>query len=306
MAKILVGTCSWTDPSLVSSGWYPPGARDPEGRLRHYADRFPVVEVDATYYGLPSTRNSRLWAERTPEGFTFDVKAFAPLTGHAVRAGALPADLRPAGPVQRRLACAELPPGVTDELWERFTGALRPLRESGRLGSVLLQFPPWLRPGPRAHARLAACRERAPALPLAVEFRHPAWLVPDELPRTLEVLRAHRMALVAVDTARTAGGAMPPTDDVTHPGLAVVRFHGRSEAWGTGSKEDRFRHRYTAAELTPWTERIRRLAQRAEEVHVLFNNCCADAAVDAAATMRDLLTGTADLADAVTLPGPAR
>ncbi|MFV8127461.1 DUF72 domain-containing protein [Streptomyces syringium] len=297
MAKILVGTCSWTDPSLVSSGWYPPGARDPEGRLRHYADRFPVVEVDATYYGLPSTRNSRLWAERTPRGFTFDVKAFAPLTGHAVRAGALPADLRPAGPAQRRLACADLPPGVTDELWERFTGALRPLREAGRLGSVLLQFPPWLRPGPEAHAHLAACRERAPALPLAVEFRHPAWLVPDELPRTLGVLRAHRMALVAVDTARTVPGALPPTDDVTHPGLAVVRFHGRSEAWGTGSKEDRFRHRYTVAELAPWTERIRRLARRAAEVHVLFNNCCADAAVSAAATMRHLL------AEAVALPG---
>ncbi len=285
-----MGTCSWTDPALRGSGWYPPAARDDPGeRLRHYATRFPVVEVDATYYGLPSVRNSRLWAERTPDGFVFDVKAFAVLTGHSTRLGALPPDLRPAGPAQRRVAPAQLPHGVTDELWQRFTGALRPLWEAGRLGAVLLQFPPWVRAGERAHAFLAECRRRAGRLPLAVEFRHPGWLGPGERHRTLRVLRAHRMSLVAVDTAQDVPDAMPPVAAVTRPELAVVRFHGRSAAWGTGGKEERYRHAYTAAELAPWSARIHRLAGEAEQVHVLFNNCCGDAAVRSAAVMRELL-----------------
>lgn len=60
MSEILVGACSWTDRALVSSGWYPAGRRDAEGRLRHYAERFPVVEVDATYYwALPSSSSRR-------------------------------------------------------------------------------------------------------------------------------------------------------------------------------------------------------------------------------------------------------
>ncbi|MBZ4322441.1 DUF72 domain-containing protein [Streptomyces huiliensis] len=290
MENYLVGTCSWTDPALRGSGWYPPAARDdPEERLRHYAARFPVVEVDATYYGLPSVRNSRLWADRTPPGFVFDVKAFATLTGHSARAGALPPDLRPPGPPQRRVTPARLPRGAVDELWQRFTGALRPLEEAGRLGAVLLQFPPWVRAGERGHAFLAECRRRAGRLPLAVEFRHPGWLAPGERRRTLDVLRAHGMSLVAVDTAQDVPDAVPPVAAVTRPELAVVRFHGRSAAWGTGSKEDAYRHSYTAEELAPWRDRIRRLAGEAEQVHVLFNNCCGDAAVRSAAVMRELL-----------------
>jgi uncharacterized protein YecE (DUF72 family) len=73
--------------------------------------------------------------------------------------------------------------------------------------------------------------------------------------------------------------------------VAVVRFHGRSSAWGTGSKEDRFRHDYTDGELGEWVPRLRALAGRVEQLHVLFNNCCGAAAVRAAERMRDLLAG---------------
>ncbi|SCF98819.1 Protein of unknown function DUF72 [Streptomyces sp. DconLS] len=66
MANILIGTCGWTDRALLTSGWYPPGHRDTEGRLRHYATRFPLVEVDSPYYALPTVRTTTHWAERTP------------------------------------------------------------------------------------------------------------------------------------------------------------------------------------------------------------------------------------------------
>ncbi|MFD2122130.1 DUF72 domain-containing protein [Streptomyces cirratus] len=278
MGEVLVGTCSWTDKALVGSGWYPPGRRDPEGRLRYYAERFPVVEVDAGYYALPSLRNSTLWAERTPPGFRFDVKAFSLLTGHPTRKAALPADLR---------GYDSGDPELLDEVWHRFGAALRPLAEAGRLGAVLFQFPPWFTPGARAEAVLHRIRKRAPEWPVAVEFRHPDWWRDGQRERTEALLKDLDATAVAVDTAPELPTSIPPVTPVTSPELAVVRFHGRSPAWGTGSKEDRFRHTYTQGELSEWLPRLRTLADRVEQLHVLFNNCCGDAAVRAAQTMRD-------------------
>ena len=159
MGDILVGTCSWTDRALLASGWYPRGRRDAEGRLGFYAERFPVFEVDSSYYALPGERTSRLWVERTPDGFVFDVKAFSLLTGHPTRPAALPADLRPAP--ARRPAPDPGDAGLRDEVGARFAEAVQPLRRAGRLGTVLFQFPPSLAPGPRSEAFVRACRERA-------------------------------------------------------------------------------------------------------------------------------------------------
>lgn len=267
----------------MSSGWYPPGRRNAAGRLRYYAERFPVVEVDATYYGLPNERNSLLWAERTPDGFQFDVKAFSLFTGHPTRAAALPPDLRDAH--GRNSA----DPEVLDELWRRYATALEPLRRAGRLGTVLFQFPPSFKPGDRAGAVLREWARRAAGWPVAVEFRHPGWWQADRRQASSDLLGRLGMSAVAVDMAQSAAGAIPPVGVVTTPRLAVVRFHGRSESWGSGSKEDRFRHTYTSEELAAWLPRLRSMAERADELHVLFNNCCADAAVRAAETMRRLV-----------------
>ncbi|MFE9440732.1 DUF72 domain-containing protein [Streptomyces sp. NPDC006602] len=279
MGDILVGTCSWTDRALVGSGWYPVGRRDAEGRLRHYAERFRVVEVDSGYYALPGERNSRLWVERTPDGFLFDVKAFSLLTGHPTSARALPAGL-PADAGD---------PGVLDEVWARFTAGIEPLGMAGRLGSVLFQFPPWLRPGARAEAFLEECAVRTAGWPVAVEFRHPAWWREEREQTTRALLTRLGFAAVGVDMARTLPSSIPPVTPVTTPRLSVVRFHGRSTAWGTGSKEDRFRHDYARAELEEWAPRLRALAEQVGQLHVLFNNCCADSAVRAAETMDRLL-----------------
>ncbi|MFF9484944.1 DUF72 domain-containing protein [Streptomyces sp. NPDC014676] len=280
MGDILVGACSWTDRMLVTSGWYPSGRRDAEGRLRHYASRLPVVEVDSAYYALPSRRNSELWVERTPDGFRFDVKAFSLLTGHPTRPRALPADLRDR-PVDGALL---------DEVWRRFAEAVGPLREAGRLGAVLFQFPPRFAPGTRAERTLEECAERTAGWPLAVEFRHPGWWEADRAEDTLALLSGLGATAVGVDMAQGLPGSLPPVAPVSRPALAVVRFHGRSRDWGRGSKEDRFRHDYDVTELAAWVPRLRRAAERTDELHVLFNNCCADAAVRAAETMRGLLT----------------
>ncbi|NJP99140.1 DUF72 domain-containing protein [Streptomyces zingiberis] len=289
MGDILVGTCSWTDRALLAAGWYPPGRRDAEGRLRHYAEQFPVVEVDASYYALPSRRNSALWAERTPPGFRFDVKAFSLLTGHPTRSGALPAELRPALPRQRGHGPADADPALLDEVWRRFAEALEPLRAADRLGSVLFQFPPWFAPGPHAETALRACAERTAGWPVSVEFRHPDWWQEERYGATAALLGELDLTAVAVDTAQGLPGSLRPVTPVTTRRLGVVRFHGRSREWRTGGKEDRFRHRYTEDELTAWLPGVRRMAERTDLLHVLFNTCCGDAAVTAAASMRDLL-----------------
>ncbi|WP_327685705.1 DUF72 domain-containing protein [Streptomyces sp. NBC_00467] len=291
MGQILVGTCSWTDSALLASGWYPPGRRDAEGRLRHYAEQFPVVEVDATYYALPSARNSLLWVDRTPEGFRFDVKAFSLLTGHPTRSKALPSDLRDAFARRGTQGQGDDDPGLLDEVWRRFSEAVLPLRDAGRLGTLLFQFPPWFAPGAPAEVLLDRCRKRTEGWPVAVEFRHPAWWQEDRCVATSALLRDLGLASVSVDVAANLPLSLPPVTEVTAAGPAVVRFHGRNAAWGSGTKEERFRHTYTDAELTEWLPRLTDMSRRAEQLHVLFNNCCGDAAVRAAESMERLLAG---------------
>ncbi|PZT70764.1 DUF72 domain-containing protein [Streptomyces sp. SW4] len=288
MSDVRVGACSWTDRHLVASGWYPRGRRDAEGRLRHYASRLPVVEVDSGYYALPSRRNAELWVERTPEGFRFDVKAFSLLTGHPTRVEALPADLRGADPGRLRRGLAGQ--ALLDEVWGRFAEAVEPLRKAGRLGAVLFQFPPWFAPGDAAEETLEACARRTEGWPVAVEFRHPGWWAAGHTDGTVALLSALGVTAVGTDMAQGLPGSLPPVLPVTRPALAVVRFHGRSRAWGRGGKEDRFRYDYSVAELAAWVPRLRRAARHCDELHVLFNNCCGDAAVRAAEAMGRLLT----------------
>src|SRR6266446_4727409 len=89
-----VGTASWTDPTLLATDFYPPGCTSAEARLRYYAAEFNTVEVDSTYYALPSERNAELWARRTPDDFHFQIKAFAWLTQHHAETRALPRPIR--------------------------------------------------------------------------------------------------------------------------------------------------------------------------------------------------------------------
>ena len=132
MGQVRVGTASWTDRTLIESGWYPPEADTPEKRLRYYARQFPLVEVDATYYALPAGQTAQAWAARTPAAFTFNVKAFSLLTQHPTPVAALPTDLRPAAEKtgKDRIYLKDLDAAVADQVWERFLAALDPLRAS--------------------------------------------------------------------------------------------------------------------------------------------------------------------------------
>jgi uncharacterized protein YecE (DUF72 family) len=296
-ARILAGTCSWADKSLVDCGlFYPPEAKSPEERLRFYAGEFPLVEVDSSYYGLPSERNAALWVERTPPGFTFDVKAFRLMTQHPTPPRSLPKDLREALPnalaKKPNLYPRDLSRATIDEVWQRFESALLPLDSAGKLGVVVFQFPPWFLPGSESRDYLVEAQERLPQYRVAIEFRNGRWLSERNAERTLGFLREQRLPLVCVDEPQGFENSVPPVAEATADDVALVRFHGRNTAtWAKRgvTPAERFDWRYTEEELREWVPRVERLAERAREVHLLMNNCRDDKAVEGARQLQMLL-----------------
>jgi uncharacterized protein YecE (DUF72 family) len=275
MGQIRVGTASWTDRTLIASGWYPPEADTPEKRLRFYARQFPLVEVDATYYALPAEQTAAAWAARTPAGFTFNIKAFSLFTQHPTRVAALPTDLRPA--VEKtgkdRVYLKDVDPEVTDQAWDRFLAALQPLNQAGKLGVILLQFPPWF-PISRSHKDyIVACAERAAPRRVCIEFRNRTWMTLDNQKETLDFLAAHQLPYVGVDMPQGYRDSIPPVLAVTAPDLAVVRLHGHSNKWESKDIHERFGYHYSHRELKEWAPKVTGLARDAETTHVVFNNC---------------------------------
>jgi uncharacterized protein YecE (DUF72 family) len=284
---ILVGTASWTDKTLLASGWYPKGADNAERRLEYYSSQFPLVEVDSTYYTPPNERNSTYWVERTPDGFTFNIKAFSLFTQHPTRVAAIYKDLRPETD-KTNVYLKDLEPAVVDEAWERFLSALAPLADAGKLGAVLLQFPHWFVVGSKNREYVLQCRERCEPYEVCVEFRHESWMSERNRERTLDWLRTYRLPYVCVDMPQGHRSSVPPVVEATSR-LAVVRFHGHSEKWQSRDIYERFGYLYTQEELIPWADRIRKLSEATEQVHVLLNNCYRDYAQTNARQLADLL-----------------
>ena len=129
MGPVRIGTCSFADEALVKN-WYPRGLA-PKDRLRYYAEHFDTVEIDSTYYRLPGAGMSAGWAERTPPGFLFHVKAFGLMTRHPVRVEQLPADLRAAVEADEHGRVFHPPEGLRAEVFRRFLAGIAPLHEAG-------------------------------------------------------------------------------------------------------------------------------------------------------------------------------
>ena len=297
-AHIRVGTASWTDPTMTAAGvFYPASVKTAEERLQHYAATFPLVEVDATYYALPSAATAKLWVERTPPDFTFDIKAHALMTGQGTETRRLPKALREALPepvmTKTRIYAKDLPPDVLDAVWAAFRDGLEPLVEAGQLGSILLQFPRWFFPSSENRATIEDAAERLDGLACAVEFRNASWLNEKNAERTLRFLRDRQIAFVMVDEPQGFKSSVPPVTAVTSD-LALVRFHGRNrETWEAKgiTPAERFRYLYTRDELAEWAPKIRQVASEARDTHVLMNNCYANYGTTNAREMAALLAG---------------
>lgn len=270
-----------------------------EDRLRYYARFFDTVEVNSSFYAIPAARNVRRWTERTPPGFVFHVKAYAPLTGHHARMETLPDDVRAMVPAHSartprgELAASALSPEALDALFRHFRGALGPLEDARKLGYVLFQFAPWVRFGGDRLAYLETLAARLPGWRLAVEFRDRSWF-PDHADETLTLLRRAGLAHVIVDSP-VADHVMPRVVTRTAR-TSVFRLHGRNaEGWlrqlrgEEPAVREKYDYLYGDDELRAFVPDVDAIAEEADEVYISFNNNNRDYPVRNALTMKRLL-----------------
>lgn len=269
MAQIYVGTSSWSD----HKGFYPTGLPSNQ-RISYYAQHFPIVEINSTYYRMMPRRNFELWAERTPEGFLFDVKPFKQITWHD---RAKPPD---------------------EEITAAFRQSLQPLRDAGKLGAVHFQFPPWFSYAEKTVDYIKRLGESFADDRISVEFRHRSWLEGPHVPVLLATLRDEGISLTVVDEPQVGSGSVPTLLEVTNPALVILRLHGRNERmWyaRVRTTAERFNYLYSQEELAEWVPRVGKLAEASGETHILFNNNAEDYAVQNASQLqlmlRDSLAG---------------
>ena len=300
---VRIGTASWTDPTIMQRGvFYPDNANTAEHRLRYYASRYSMVEVDSTYYVPPTRAMAAAWCQHSPDNFVFDIKAFALMTGHPSEPKRFPDWLRrliPSSVRERpRLYGSDLSTSVLDEVWVRFRSALGPLHDAGKLGPILLQYPRWFTPSRASADELRLARERLGDQAAAVEFRNPEWVTGRIAERTFALLEKLNLTYVIVDAPQGTASSMPPVVRTTTPNLAVVRLHGRrADTWEAKHNvvSERYRYLYDHNELNDWAKTIdlvKRqvrdnwdtapsinfpdMAKAKQGVHVVFNNCHAN------------------------------
>jgi len=253
--RIRIGTSGYSFADWVGS-FYPGGT--PRGRmLDEYVKHFDVVEINSTYYRVPHAAMFERMEEKTPPGFEFVVKLFRGMT-HEI----------------------EDDPSI----YREFSESVSPLRDAGKFGGFLAQFPWKFKNDDAARRHLALVRERLGEDPLFVEFRHDSWI---ERP-TFELLREHGIGYCAVDEPALKGLVPPVVAATTDTGY--VRFHGRNARnwWGKGGG-DRYDYDYSREELTEWTERLLKLEAKTGKVYAFFNNCHAGHAARNADLMLSML-----------------
>ncbi|HZS30240.1 MAG TPA: DUF72 domain-containing protein [Gaiellaceae bacterium] len=273
-ATVRIGTCSWADEAL--SKWFYPPKLPAKERLAWYAEHFDTVEVDSTFYRLPSESMVQGWAERTPDGFTMHVKAFGLMTRHPVKAETIPPEIRDEFPVDEHGRVDRPPRELRGEIFRLFLEALEPLRAAGKLGGILMQLPPYVVSKDASLDYLEWAREQLDGYDMLVEFRHRSWLEDDARAHTLAFLERIDASYVTVDAPRsdTAKNLVPTVVATTSP-TAYVRFHGRNlGTWNKrgGSAAERFDYLYSDAELAEWVEPLRELAGQSEHAYAFFNN----------------------------------
>ena len=291
MGEMRIGMCSWTDKTLLKSGFYPASASSPASRLAHYASRFDVVEIDSTYYALADSLAAFRWVGGTPTGFLFGVKSYGIFTFHRVKFASLPVWLKaelggsraPDDPVVR----GDLTHGQRVRLYEDFLRPVEILRSSGKLAYLLFQFPPGWRFGAEGLAYIRRVREISGPLPLAVEVRNRSWFEAGNREAFLDLLAGENIAYVAVDEP-AVGWTPPPEWPVTAEWGTGVRFHGRNEAgWKNprATVNEKFDYEYGRGELAGWAERAAEVTLRlgaSGRAFAMFNNCVSDKAARAA------------------------
>jgi len=294
LENIKVGTCSWTDRTLLASGWYPKTSRNAAGMLGYYASRFNTVEVDSTFYAIPDEGMIYNWIARSPSDFKFNIKAYGIFTFHSVWFSSLPPWLKKeikGGDNNRRIRFSDIPRSLRLELWHRFERVISPLHKTGKMGYMLFQLPPWAVFSDRMIRYMGRVAEIACDFRIALEVRNSTWLAGDNRKAFLDLLRNFNIAYVVVDEP-DLDWTVRPEVHLTSTWGSVIRFHGRNtDAWSRKdtSVQERFRYLYNESELIPWKNSILDIASDVGTVYAMFNNCYRNYAVKNAEGLKRLM-----------------
>jgi uncharacterized protein YecE (DUF72 family) len=251
--QVWLGTSGYSYPDWVG-GFYPVGIRQ-GAMLKFYAGHFPLVELNFSFYRLPTPQMLARLAEQTPEGFQFIVKL--PRT------------------ISHEESPRELP---------AFREAVEELRKRRRLTGVLCQLPQATHRTTQAESWLKQVARQLADYSFAVEFRHRSWSVPEVVPW----LSAFGIDLVAVDVPDLPN--LYPCGWVQSSRQAYVRLHSRNASNWYQSDKDRYDFDFEDTALTEWVDAMRGAANQTDRVLLLFNNCQRSQAAANARRMRELLS----------------
>jgi uncharacterized protein YecE (DUF72 family) len=257
MPEILVGTCGYSYTEWIGPV-YPEGTKK-DAFLAHYAGMFPTLELDYTYYQMPTPEQLGGMLEKAGRGLVFSLKAHETLTH-------------------------KIDPAAWEGEAKTFLTAIEPLLRESRLGAVLFQFPYSFHYEPEKRRYLDRLLSFYKGIPLAVEFRNVEWINN----RVIDALRERGAALVSLDMPDLKG--LPPALDVVTSPLAYIRLHGRNgETWWGSDAAARYDYLYSDKELEAWEDRIRRIVIKADRILVYFNNHRRGQAVKNAQTLTRIL-----------------
>ncbi len=255
---IYIGTSGFSYDDWV--GPYYPETLKKTDWLAFYAREFMALEVNFSFYTLPTPFSLGRMADKTPEGFQFTVKANQDMTHKRED---------------------------NDAVFPQFRAALKPLIEQGKFGCVLAQFPSSFHASPESRDYLALFRERMGDLAVVIELRNRDWLNEE----TFDFLRRHSLGFCCVDEPRFQS-LMPPvavaTSDVTY-----VRFHGRNAKkwWNHKEAWERYDYTYKPEELQEWVPKLTSLAEKSQRLFVFANNHYRGQAIDTARQLKLMLPG---------------
>lgn len=265
---IHIGLTGWGDhPDLYSPL---STARD---KLFDYSGHFPVVEVDTSFYSIPSETNVRKWIAEVPDHFQFVVKAYQGMTGH----------LRQDNPYETK-----------EDMFEAFKDAIIPFQQAGKLAMILVQFPPWFDCQTKNVTYIRYVKQQLKNFPVAIEFRNRTWYSEKFMDGTLNFLRQEGLIHTVCDEPQAGEGSVPLVPKATNERV-LVRIHGRNvHGWrNPGNNEEwrkiRFLYNYNEEELKGLQKHIVALQQQAKDVFVLFNNNSGNDAAKNAKQLKKML-----------------
>jgi uncharacterized protein YecE (DUF72 family) len=268
-ATIRVGPAGWSYPDW--SGYVYPSRRQKGFHEATYlAEFFDTIEINTSFYNPIRPEHAAQWIDRVAANprFVFTAKLWQRFTHDTVPEIAGPANPTAAAKSATASSKAAL---ATAEDERSVRAGFDVLREAGKLGAVLLQFPFSFHRTRETVAHLTALLKRFGDYPLVVEVRHASW----QTAETFALLAEYNAGFCNIDQP-IIGKSLEPSSETTSP-IAYVRLHGRRyDTWFTDDSEvpshERYNYVYSTEELAPWAKRVEKVAERSRDVYVITNN----------------------------------